>query len=163
VNRRKDSNAFVAKKVEQINELHLAPDVEILCGFVEKKQVGLLGEAECDLYALSLAPTQLVEDAILQSRDIREMEGTIYGDAVFFIGSAQQAEVRCAPLFDDLSNGELEGYVEQLGNESNGASKMPQTEISQRCPVEKDGAGSCWKRSRSETKERRFACAVWTD
>ena len=94
MNGRKDSNALVAKKVEQVNELDLAPDVEILCGFVEKKQLGLLGEAECDFYALTLATAQLVEDAILKSRDIREIEGTIYGHAVLEVISVPRTRLQ---------------------------------------------------------------------
>lgn len=119
VNRSEDRDALLAKMMKQVDEFGLPSDIEVLRGFVEQQELRFLGEAKCDLDALTFAAAQFVEDAMAKLEAVGKIESTIDGHPILAHESPKQAEVRGASLLDDLLNMEFERNIELLRNKSN--------------------------------------------
>src|ERR1700733_5735298 len=114
VNRSEDRDALLAKMMKQVDEFGLPSDIEVLRGFVEQQELRFLGEAKCDLDALTFAAAQFVEDAMAKLEAVGKIESTIDGHPILAHESPKQAEVRGASLLDDLLNMEFERNIELL-------------------------------------------------
>jgi hypothetical protein len=158
-----DGNAVAAEAFDQVNEFKLASDVEVLGGLVEQEQRGLLGEAESDFDALTLAAAELVEDARAQGAGIGEFHGVLDGLAVGGADAAEELEVGCSALLDELLDGEAEGDLYVLRDQGDGAGDGALAERGERFAAQEYIAVSGLEGSGGKAEQGSFAATVGAD
>ena len=134
-------------------------DVESVERFVEKKDVGFLGECPGDVGALLLAAGKLVDLAIGNVAKIHGGNGILGFIPVDFPEAFEVSEVGETPHRDDVSNpdGEMTLMLVDLRKVSDFASSFGNRILT---PV--DDTGLLLEKTGQESNEGAFSCAVWS-
>lgn len=145
---------------EAVGKVAAAFDVETVKGFIEKKDVGLLGEGAGDVSSLLLAAGELVDLAVGDVAEVHDGDGFFGLFAVNLSEAFKVAEVWEAAHRDDVADSDREVALVliHLGEVGDFASRFGDRVFT---PV--DDAGLLFEQSGEEPNEGAFSGTVWAE